>query len=90
VILQTDRFPLGPEWTSIVGDMEKALRLYGHKDETLTGLARAIHDLTGGSISSLSHLIRLAAQTAIVERTEMIDEGLLRSILLPPTNGTAL
>lgn len=88
VLLHTDLIPLGPEWTSTVADMERALRLYQHKDGTLTGLARLIHNLTGGSISNLSHLIRLAAQTAIIEGTELIDEETLCGILLPPTSGT--
>lgn len=87
VILHTEKFPLGAEWTAVVAQMEQALRLYRHVQGTLTGLTRYLHDRTNGSIASLSHLIRLGAQMAIVEGTERLDREVLDPILLSGAAG---
>jgi hypothetical protein len=50
----------------MVATMEQALRLHRHKPGALVAQARYLHQRTGGLISSLSHMIRAAAISAIV------------------------
>lgn len=56
---------------------ENGLRLHHHEPGTLTAQAQHLHDRTGGSISSLSHLIRQASIMAILTGAEKIDRELL-------------
>lgn len=77
VQLTTGTFPYTAEWKSLIATMEAALRLHEHKPGTLTGLSRYLHQRTGGQIGSLSHLIRSAATTAILDGSERITRKLL-------------
>jgi hypothetical protein len=70
------------EWRSLVATLEDALRLHRHEPRTLLRDARYLHTRTGGMIGSLSHLIRAAATTAILEGTEKIDLRLLKSVVI--------
>lgn len=76
----TGPFPLTEEWESLVATLENGLRLHNHEPGTLTAQAEYLHHRTGGSISSLSHLIREAAILAILNGTERIDRTLLDEI----------
>lgn len=49
---------------------------------TLTRDAKYLHHRTGGGISSLSHLIRQAAISAILLQTERIDRDLLDATII--------
>ncbi|MGO4649701.1 TniB family NTP-binding protein [Nocardia sp. 2YAB30] len=82
VLLNTTSYPFQTEWRSLVATMEDALRLHGHEPGTLVRHARYLHTRTGGMIGSLSHLIRAAATTAILEGTEKIDLRLLKSVVI--------
>lgn len=62
------------------GHPRNGLRLHHHEPGTLTAQAQHLHYRTGGSISSLSHLIRQAAIMAILTGREKIDRELLSEI----------
>jgi hypothetical protein len=64
VLVHTGPFPYGDEWRSLVASLEAALRLYEHPRGTLTRNAKYLHQRTGGSICSLSQLVRTAALSA--------------------------
>ncbi|QXQ08763.1 ATP-binding protein [Paeniglutamicibacter sp. Y32M11] len=80
VLMTTGPFPLTEEWDSLVATLENGLRLHNHKPGTLTSQTQYLHHRTGGSISSLSHLIREAAILAILQGTEQIDRARLDEI----------
>lgn len=80
VMQHTGNFPCTAEWRSMIKLMEESLRLYHHKPGSLAGQAKYLHTRTGGSISSLSHLIRAAAITAIADGSERITRRLLETI----------
>ena len=82
VLSSTGPFPRGQEWKSLVATMEEALRLYRHKPGSLATMDKYMHKRTGGMIGSLSHLIRAAAITAILDGSEEITRDLLDSIAL--------
>lgn len=82
VLLRTGPFPCDGEWKSLVASLEAALRLYAHKPGTLTRNAKYLHQRTGGSISSLSHLIRVAAISAILAGAEAITRELLDTTII--------
>jgi hypothetical protein len=84
VMIHTGKFPLGQQWDQIVEVMDNAIRLYEHTPGhgSLTAHTRYLHKKTGGSISSLSHLVRASAQRAILTGTERIDKKLLDQIEL--------
>jgi hypothetical protein len=67
---------------ALVATLENGLRLHEHAPNTLTAQAQYLHHRTGGSISSLSHLIRQAAIMAILTGIEKIDRDLLGTINL--------
>ena len=83
-LVHTTSFPHNAEWKSLIATFEGALRLHGHTSGTLVGLSRYLHTRTGGMIGSLSHLLRAAAITAILEPRatlgEAIDRDLLQSV----------
>lgn len=79
-LLHTGPFPKGPEWEGLVAQMEASLQLYHHKHGTLAALADYLHQRTSGMIGSLSHLIRLAAITAILDGSERITRRQLHAI----------
>lgn len=80
VLINTGAFPYRAEWQGLVATMETALRLHRHKTGTLVQLDKYLHRRTSGMIGSLSHLVRAAALTAILDGTEAITRELLDSI----------
>lgn len=80
VMMHTGNFPYQSEWRSIIASMESALRLHRHEPGMLAKQARYLYQRTGGSISSLSHLVRAAAISAIADGTEQITRKLLAAI----------
>jgi hypothetical protein len=82
VLTSTGPFPYQQEWQGLVATMETALRLHRHQPGTLAGIDRYLHKRTGGMIGSLSHLIRAAAISAIVEGREAITRELLDEVPL--------
>ncbi|MER6372603.1 TniB family NTP-binding protein [Streptomyces mirabilis] len=80
VMRATGNFPDTAEWQSMIATMEHALRLHRHPSGTLPGQAKYLYQRTGGSISSLSHLIRAAAISAIIDGSERITRVLLDSV----------
>ncbi|WP_345667241.1 hypothetical protein [Streptomyces similanensis] len=79
-LLHTGPFPLNSEWEALVATMEATLRLHQHKAETLASLHPYLHQRTGGMIGSLSHLIRAAAISAILDGSERITRRQLDTI----------
>ena len=77
VLTTTGPFPCAEEWTALVAGLENALLLRNHEQGSLTMQARYLHHRTGGSISSLSHLVRQAAIMAILTGREAIGRDLL-------------
>ena len=82
VLIRTGNFALNDEWKSLVASLEAALRLYKHRDGTLTRNAKYLHQRTGGSISSLSHLVRVSAITAILSGEDAITRETLDSAII--------
>jgi hypothetical protein len=82
VLVHTGTFAYSDEWRSLVASLESALRLYAHKSGTLTRNAKYLHQRTGGSISSLSQLVRTAALSAILSNSEAITRELLDATTL--------
>lgn len=69
-------------WLDLITDMERALRLRHHTVGTLARHADYLHQRTGGVMGSLSHLIREAALTALLDGSEKITKRLLAGIQL--------
>jgi Bacterial TniB protein len=82
VLINTGPFTCRDEWASLLATLEAALRLHHHQPGTLPKLTKYLHQRTGGMIGSLSHLVRAAALTAILDGTEQITRKLLDSIPL--------
>ena len=80
VLISTGPFPLQQEWASLLATLDAALRLHRHRPGTLPGLGKYLHQRTGGMIGSLSHLVRAAALTAVMDGTEEITRKLLDGI----------
>ncbi|WP_280470594.1 TniB family NTP-binding protein [Nocardia farcinica] len=80
VLINTTSFPFNDEWRALVASLEDALRLHRHEPGSLVKHARYLHTRTGGMIGSLSHLVRAAATTAILDGTETLDLKLLKSV----------
>ena len=80
VLASTGPFPYQQEWKGLVAAMEGALRLHGHQPGALPGMDRYLHQRTGGMIGSLSHLVRAAAITAILDGSESVSRDLLEGI----------
>lgn len=86
-LLHNDPLPYGTTaqrqvWEEVVAGLENALRLRGHRAGTLARQAAYLHRRTAGVIGSLSHLLREAAVTAILDGTESITKSLLAEIEL--------
>jgi Bacterial TniB protein len=81
-LIRTGAFPLQAEWQALVATLEDTLRLHHHQPATLVKLAKYLHQRTGGMIGSLSHLVRAAAISAIIDGTEAITRTLLDAIAL--------
>lgn len=69
-------------WLDLLTNMERALRLRHHTEGTLSRHADYLHQRTGGVMGSLSHLIREAALTALLDGSEKITKRLLAGIQL--------
>ncbi|USC15511.1 ATP-binding protein [Rhodococcus sp. 11-3] len=82
VLVRTGPFAYDREWKALVASLESALRLYAHTPGTLTRNAKYLHQRTGGSISSLSHLIRVAAISAILSGDEAITRSTLDETII--------
>jgi hypothetical protein len=80
VLINTGPFPCDTGWKGLVATLENALRLHHHEPGTLTRHARYLHRRTAGMIGSLSHLVRAAAQLAILEGDEAITRKLMDTI----------
>jgi AAA domain len=80
VLINTGPFRCDTEWKGLIATLDDALRLHRHESGALTRHARYLHRRTGGMIGSLSHLVRAAAQLAILEGEEAITRKLLDSI----------
>jgi len=81
-LIRTSAFPCNTEWQALIATLEGTLRLHHHQPGTLVSLARYLHQRTGGMIGSLSHLIRAAAISAILDGTETLTRPLLDTIAL--------
>jgi hypothetical protein len=66
----------------LVAAMENALDLTEHRPGALVRLAPYLHQRTAGRIGSLSRLIRRAAITVLLDRTEKITKPVLEAITL--------
>jgi hypothetical protein len=88
VLVRTGPFTLGDEWKALVASLEAALRLYKHRDGTLLRNAKYLHQRTGGSISSLSHLIRVSAITAILSGEDAITREALDEAIIDHASET--
>ncbi|MEU7688374.1 ATP/GTP-binding protein [Streptomyces spectabilis] len=73
-------FPYRAEWRSMIALMKESLRLHDYGHGSLVLLAKYLHSRTGGSISSLSHLVCVAAISAIADGSERITRRSLESI----------
>jgi len=80
VLIGTGPFPCQAEWASLLATLDAALRLHRHRPGTLPQLSKYLHQRTGGMIGSLSHLVRAAALTAVMDGTEEITRTLLDGI----------
>ncbi|MEV7190702.1 TniB family NTP-binding protein [Streptomyces sp. NPDC093510] len=78
VLVRTGPFPRSAEWRSLIATLENTLRLHRHRPNTLVDLSDYLHQRTGGVIGSLSHLIRVAAISAILDQSERITLGQLK------------
>lgn len=72
--MRTGAFPSNAEWQALVASLETTLRLHRHPNGALIKLAKYLHQRTGGMIGSLSHLIRAAAMSAILDGSEQITK----------------
>ncbi|MEU2770989.1 TniB family NTP-binding protein [Streptomyces diastaticus] len=85
-LFQLDRFKIDTltaarEWALVVKSMEEELGLFKHKPGYLDW--EHLHDRTGGSINSLSILIREAALDAVATGSERITKKITNQIVLP-------
>ncbi|MDL4813149.1 TniB family NTP-binding protein [Actinomadura opuntiae] len=69
-------------WANVVKTMEDALVLLDHKPGTLIRDHEYLHHRTGGSIASLSLLIREAAIRAVVSSEEAITRKVLDQVVI--------
>lgn len=81
-LIGTGAFACNTEWQALIATLEDTLRLHRHQPGTLVKLARYLHQRTGGMIGSLSHLIRAAAISAILDGSEAITRALLDTVPL--------
>lgn len=81
-MVPTAAFPLGPDWTALVGAVETSLRLHRHTTGTLARLDKYLHQRTAGMIGSLLRLIRSAAIGAVADGTEAITRDSLDTIAI--------
>ncbi|MFD0034158.1 hypothetical protein ACFVJK_39205 [Streptomyces sp. NPDC127172] len=77
VLVRTGPFPRTGEWKALIAGMESTLRLHRHEANSLVRLSGYLHQRTGGMIGSLSHLVRAAAISAVLNESERITKDLL-------------
>jgi Bacterial TniB protein len=65
------------QWRALVATMESALRLHRHRRGDLVAMDEYLCQRSGGSIGSLSQLVRGAAILAIEDESEQITRALL-------------
>lgn len=82
-------FPYGDEWKQLVASLEHALRLHGHAPGTVIKLGKYLHQRTGGTIGSLSRLIRKTAIRAILTGDEMVTMTQLDKVRIDRTAESA-
>lgn len=82
VMTRTGKIPNGQQWRTTVATMENALRLHNHPPGSLLAHATYLHQRTGGLISSLSHIIRVAAICAVDDGSEHLTRDLLDLIVV--------
>jgi hypothetical protein len=80
VMQYTGNYPYQDEWRAMIATIDDALRLHHHQPGSLLRQAKYLHKRTGGSISSLSHLVRAAAISAIGDGSQAITRELLDSV----------
>lgn len=80
ILVRTGAFPRNTDWKALIASLESTLRLHRHTPDTLAGLSKYLHQRTGGMIGSLSHLIRAAAISAVLDGSERITKASLRNI----------
>lgn len=86
-LLHNDPLPYGTGaqrgvWEDLLRTMENALRLRNHRPQTLPAQAAYLHRRTAGVLGSLSHLLREAAVTSVLDGSERITRDVLESIEL--------
>ena len=79
-LICTGAFPYTGEWAQLIAALEATLRLHHHEPGTLPAQAQYLHQLTGGMIGSLTHLIRGAAIRAILGGQEALTRRLLDTV----------
>jgi hypothetical protein len=77
------------QWELLVDGFDKMLRLRQHEQGALTRLAPHLYGKAGGSISSLSMMIRSAAITAILDETERVTKQSLDAVPLDHAAATS-
>lgn len=71
------------EWVGVIASMEAALLLYQHQPGSLTRHhGRYLHERTGGSIASLSSLVRESAIEAVNSGTEAITRDVMDRVTI--------
>ncbi|MGW2308421.1 TniB family NTP-binding protein [Actinomadura luteofluorescens] len=80
VMTHTQQFPYNTEWKQLVASMEASLRLHRHEPGSLTRQAKYLHQRTGGTIGSLSHLVRKSAIRSILTQDECVTRRLMEKI----------
>jgi hypothetical protein len=65
---------------ALIASLEGTLRLHRHEAGSLTRMSKFLHQRTGGMIGSLSHLVRAAAISAILDGTECITRTIVKNI----------
>ena len=71
------------EWASVIASMETHLALYRHQSGSLHRQHwRYLHQRTGGSIASLSHLLRESAVQAVSDGTEAVTRDIMDRIVI--------
>ncbi|MCX5056101.1 MULTISPECIES: ATP-binding protein [unclassified Streptomyces] len=80
IMVRTGPFPFTSEWRALVASLQNTLCLHRHQAGTLVKQSKYLHQRTGGMIGSLSHLIRAAAISAILDGSERITKTSLRDV----------
>ncbi|WP_165610342.1 TniB family NTP-binding protein [Nocardia salmonicida] len=71
------------QWRTIIAAMENSLLLFKHAPGSLTRRHWSyLHDRAGGSIASLSHLIRESAIQAVADGSEALTVKLMETIVI--------